>query len=900
MRRLALRLWSFVRSGKADADLAREIDAHLQLLEDRFIAQGMTAADARDAARRAFGGQVEQTKLRHRDARSFRWLDESWLDLKLGARMLVKYPGLTIVGGVGMAVAMAISAASFAFFYAYLAPRLPLDEGDRVVALENWDIEVNNEERQALHDYLEWRTELRSFEDIGAFRTVNRNLIVPGGAAEPVRLAEMSASGFRIARTPPLLGRPILEDDERPGATPVVVIGADVWRSRFGADAATIGTTLQLGNVRHAIVGVMPDGFAFPVNHSYWIPLRTDTSTFARGEGPEIFIFGRLARGASIEAAGAELTAIGQRASAAFPRTHGRLRPHVLPYAHPVLDIQDMSIWQVGMMQVTMSVLLVIVAINVSILIYARTATRQGEIAVRTALGASRPRIIGQLFLEALVLAGGAALLSLALVAFGVNQGHAIMRLETASLPYWIDVGIPWVAIVYVAGLSLLAALIAGAVPAWRATSPRVQSTLRELSGSTGLRLGRTWTALIVAQVALAVGALPIVAANSWREARAATTRPAFAVTSYLAGAFAMDPEPPEGIDPATYRRGLNARFTTVQQELLRRLEAEPQVTDVTSATRPPSQESTSRIELEHPPAGTTERDVLTNRVDVDFFDAFEARLIAGRRFTTADRQSAGDPRVTGSAVIVNRAFVRALVGDGNPLGRRVRYAARDDDGDGRLDVSPWHEIVGVADDLQVNAIDPDLVPPALYHPLPIGQASTVSVIVRVSGDSPAAFVNRLREISAAVDPTLRLNVFPLIDLERQASIAFRLVAASLALVIVTVLLLSAAGIYALMSFTVAQRRKEIGIRVALGADASRLLRSIFARAAGQLGVGVVLGLGVAVTADLTSDGTLFGKEAAILLPSMSALMILVGFAAAFGPARRGLRVQPTQALRDE
>ena len=231
MRRLALRLWSFVRSGKANAELAREIDAHLRLLEARFMAQGMIAGDARDAARRAFGGQVEQTKLRHRDARSFRWLDESWLDLKLGARMLVKYPGLTIVGGLGMAVAMAISAASFAFFYAYLAPSLPLDEGDRVVALENWDVEVNNEERQALHDYAEWRTELRSFEDVGAFRTVNRNLIVPGGSAEPVRLAEMTASGFRIARTPLLLGRPLLDDDERPGATPVVVIGADVWRS---------------------------------------------------------------------------------------------------------------------------------------------------------------------------------------------------------------------------------------------------------------------------------------------------------------------------------------------------------------------------------------------------------------------------------------------------------------------------------------------------------------------------------------------------------------------------------------------------------------------------------------------------------------------------------------------
>jgi len=193
MRRFILRLASFFRSGRADADLGREIHSHLQLLEDDYAAGGMSADEARYAARRAFKGQVEQAKLRHRDARSFRALDEWWLDTKLGVRMLVKYPGLTLVGGLGTAVAIAISTASFAFLYAYMASTLPLDQGDRIVALENWDVEANNEARRSIHDLAAWRESMTTMQEIGAFRTVGRNLIVPGGAAEPVPSDEMTA-----------------------------------------------------------------------------------------------------------------------------------------------------------------------------------------------------------------------------------------------------------------------------------------------------------------------------------------------------------------------------------------------------------------------------------------------------------------------------------------------------------------------------------------------------------------------------------------------------------------------------------------------------------------------------------------------------------------------------------
>ena len=218
----------------------------------------------------------------------------------------------------------------------------------------------------------------------------------------------MSASGFRVARVPALLGRFLTPDDEREAAPPVVVIGYDVWRSRFEQDRSVIGQQVRFGNTQYTIVGVMPEGFAFPVNHQYWIPLRANPSAIPRGAGPELFVFGRLAPGATMASAQVELSVIGQRAAAAFPQTNATLKPQVLGYTKPIIDIQDMSIGALVMGQLMVSLVLIVVALNVAILLYARTATRRGEIAVRTALGASRGRIVTQLFVEALVLVAGA------------------------------------------------------------------------------------------------------------------------------------------------------------------------------------------------------------------------------------------------------------------------------------------------------------------------------------------------------------------------------------------------------------------------------------------------------------------------------------------------------------
>lgn len=294
IRRALLRLLSFFRSDRAEADLAREINAHLQLLEDRFIAQGMSAADARYAAKRAFGG-VEQAKEHQRDARSFRWLAGWSMDLKLGARMLIKYPGLALVGGVAISFAIASGAGTFEFLTQLVHPTLPLDAGDRIVGVRLWDTASSGVEKQASYDFARWREEAESIEDLGAFRTLERNLTTVSGLAEPAQVAEISASAFRVARVAPLKGRVLLAADEQPEAPAVVVIGFDVWQTRFGGDPDVVGRTVRLGSAQSTVVGVMPERFAFPVSHSIWTPLRLDVR--GRRQGPEIQVFGRLAPG---------------------------------------------------------------------------------------------------------------------------------------------------------------------------------------------------------------------------------------------------------------------------------------------------------------------------------------------------------------------------------------------------------------------------------------------------------------------------------------------------------------------------------------------------------------------------------------------------------------------------
>ncbi len=888
--------------GPAESRMRDEFAFHIEMEAARLArAEGLSPAEARRRALVAFGG-VERYGEELREGRGGAWLGSLELDLRLGLRMLVKYPGLALVGGLGMAVAIAIATASFGMIYSMLDPALPVPEGDRVVMVQHYDTRLSNPNRAThVHAMEVWREELTTVVQLGGFRTVPRNLHEGDDVAELVRVAEMSASGFIVTRVPPLLGRPLLASDEQPGAPGVVVIGEAVWRNRFGGDPHIIGRGIRLGSVEHTIVGVMPASYGFPVNHQYWTPLRLDADDYAHGAGPSLTVFGRLANGATLAAARAQVETLGRRLLAADPDVYRTIQPQVMPYTHPFFDIDKPSVaWAMHLIQFLITLLLVVVGVNVAILMYARTTTRLGEITVRTALGASRRRIVLQLFAEALVLSGIAAGAGLALGAFVLDWMGGMMRSEFGGeLPFWLDPGVTPGLVAYVAGLAVLAALIVGAAPALKATGRRIQSGLKNLgTGTSGGQLGRTWTVLVVAQVALAVALLPAAVQSALQAARYATADPGYPSGQYLRAGLSMERQvAPPTAAVERYERAFARRFADATLQLLRRLEADPAVADATFARSAPGGERVISIEVAAGGDGDGEGEgadaalhrAAYNVVAPDFLDAFDAPVLAGRGFTADDASDAS------GAMIVSRSFARRALGGTDVLGRQLRYTAPAHESDPDLAEDLHFEVVGVVRDFPVDDMQ-DEPYPRVYRALAPGALDRVTLLVRTHDRDATGYIRQLRALATSTSAELELDEpIAIDDAARHERSIMRMLALGVLLGTLSVVLLSAGGIYAMTSFAVARRAREIGIRAALGAAPTQLLRAMFARVAVQLGAGIALGLALAAVLDRGIEG-----EYAALLPAVAALMLLVGMLAAAGPARRGLRIQPTEALREE
>ena len=884
-------------------DPKEELDAELQFhLEQRtrdYIARGMSPESARRAAAQRFGdpARVRDTCApmlaadRAAEERRTLWRI-SWLDVKLGLRMFIKNPGLSLVSVTGMAVAIAIGAGYFTVLGTWLDATLPLPEGGRIVSIRNLVNESGLDDASG-SDVLEWRDALKSVRDIGAFRNEGRNISAEG-RTDVIQLAAMSASGFRVARVAPLMGRALHDDDERPGAPPVVVIAFEEWQKRFEGDARILERTVRLDDTVHAIVGVMPEGFAFPVNHRYWVPLRVSREI----ANDQLRVFGRLADGVSLSEARAEAAALGARMAIDSPKTHGRRRPAVLPYTHAFIGVQgpEMELLMRGV-QYGVGVLLLIVAVNVAILVYARTATRTGEIAVRTALGASRARVVLQLFVEALVPSVLAAAVGLGIMQVALNMIREAVKYEegAALLPFLVDFRLTPAVVLYATLLAVLAAVIAGVLPALKATGKRVQQGLQQVSArAAGVQLGATWTALIVMQVAVAVAVLPAALYNGGQFFRLAAERPAAAANGLVRAQL--------GVSREGRALGLDNRVDGLRTALVQRLEVDPEIAAITFADRFPGEEGFGRLEIEERGGAAkgpaAQEDTLVaarpNAVAANFFEVFEVRVVAGRGFTAADLHP--DSR----AVIVDDTFVQEA--GGNVVGRRVRYGRSGDDD---TTTSPWYEIVGVVPAFAYNFTSRGPATqgpmPRLFHPIQPGSGRASTMVIRLNGSPSPQLAPRLRQIAATVDPGLRVEgIEGVVESWDNSQKFLRLAAFAIIAVMTSVLLLSAAGIYAMMSFTVARRRREIGIRAALGADARRILAGIFRRAAAQLAAGIALGLTVAAALDWLGGGTLTGGNTLLLLPTVVAVITVVGLFAAIVPARRGLAVQPVEALRDE
>lgn len=899
-------------------DPQQEVDEELRFhLEQRmrdYLARGMSPEAARDAAAQRFGDTARGREACTSALTAQRAAEErhaftnvSWLDVKLGLRMFAKYPGLSLVAVAGMAIAIAIGAGYFSIISLFLDSDVPIEGGDRVVLIRNRQVADPDMMRTGRlgqpgatgHDFIQWRDQVKAVAELSAFRDDKRNLITEDGGTHLVRVAAITASGLQLTRVPPLLGRRILPEDERADVPPVVVLSHHQWQGQFSGDPGILGRTVRLDETVHTIVGVMPEGFAFPILHRAWVPLRLTGSDAAPGKGPSLHVFGRLADGYSLGEARAELAAVGERMAAAFPETHRGLRPQAMKYTQafvalegPEMEMEERS------MQLGAALLLLIVAVNVAILVYARTATRLGEITVRTALGATRGRIIMQLFIEALVMSVAAAgtgltLLYVALQKLNEYQKNSPERPD--SVPYWIEPALSPGAVVYVAVLTVLAAVVIGVLPALKATGKRVFAGLQQFaSRSAGMRLGGTWTALIVVQVALAVAALPVALYNAEGALRIGKLQPAAAAGQLLKGRLYTSRE----LD-----RPSDARYTDRMAILIKRLEEQPEVAAVTYAERfPGSAEWRPTIEAEREggpgDAAGSQSPVVpirsrVNLVAPNLFDVFDVRAIAGRGFTAADTHPQAN------AAIVDQAFAERLAPGGNVVGRRVRFPAPDGE-----DPNPWMEIVGVVPVISNQFTAPGYFgspTPSLYIAGGPGRTHPATLIVRVKSGDPTGYIQKLQEITASVDPTMRVEeVMGAVEQWNHDTRAFWLLALAIVATTASVLLLSAAGIYAMMSFTVARRWREIGIRVALGADARRVLISIFGRASAQVGAGVAAGLLVASIVEFMTPGGNLGGKGLVLFPAVVGVMFVVGMLAAAGPARRGLTVQPTEALRNE
>jgi putative ABC transport system permease protein len=812
----------------------------------------------------------------------------SWLDWKLGARLLLKYPALTIIGGLSLAGAVALGAVGIEVADELLYKRLPFDDGSRVVRLETQDTVASRVEPRVLHDFAIWRRSLKTVAELGAARVSERNVLTGEGRVESLRVAEITASAFPLTRVPPLLGRPLQPADEMQSDEPVVVLAYDVWQRQFLQDPAIIGRVVTVGRTPRTVVGVMPPRFGFPHNEQLWVPLAVQDAP--PREGPAVQVFGRLADGATWQDAASELEVVTARAAAEQPASHAHLRTRVRAFAGRTpgdpLRLEDFAVHAIVLL------LLGAVSANVATLIFARTAMRESEILVRHALGASRARVVAQIITEAFVLALAAAVLGVVVAQTTVQDALARATMITGdSLPFWVDPTLEPVTIAYALLLALVAAALIGLLPALKATGASVQRGLQGITGTGGtMKFGGIWSFIVGAQVACTLLFVPAALGIYINSRQDRSTWAAFPTEGYLTVRLKMDNEALVGERGVPDDGQISARRARAYEELAARLREEPGVTHVTLADRQlGKQPDWVALEMEQdgaPPArinGNYEGGFGMVAVGAGYHEAFGAAIVAGRGLQAADAGASNRP------VVVNAAFMRGV--GRNPVGARVRTIQRGSE----RETGPWHEIVGVVTDLEV-AGDGGGGTTCVYRAASAAELDPVVVSVRVAGDaSPLA--PRVAVLARAIDAGLQLRDIATLDevvAKEQESKSF--VSVVFGSVLFAAVVFSAAGLYALMAVAVSRRTREIGIRVALGADPRRVLSTVFARAGRQLGGGIVAGNSLILLLAWRTDS--LTEDLLVSSAITTVIMAAVGVLACAGPARRALRVQPTEALR--
>jgi predicted permease len=806
------------------------------------------------------------------------------LDLKLAVRLLIKYPWLTIVGCAAMAFGIAAGVGGFELRTQLVSPVLPLPDGSRIVGIRNWDVSRNQPAASTASDFATFREGLTRIQEVSAIATSRRNLITPDGQSETVAVAAMTASAFRVTRVAPLVGRTLAEADDAAGAPAVAVIGYELWKRRFSGDPHVVGSLVRLGREQATVVGVMPDGFTFPAVHNVWVPLRYEANTSG------LLLVGRLSPHVSRSQAQAELRVLGERAADAAPKTDQPLQRQVVPFAWLIFDPAAIRVG-LAVANSFLIILLLLVSANVALLMFARAVTRETEIAVRSALGATRVRTVMQLFVEALVL------VSLAVVAglFAARAGLASLLATLAAdrgqpLPFWMGEALTPASVAYAVGLTVVCAVTIGVLPALRVTGRRHMARLREsTAGGGGVQFGVVWGGIIAVQVAVTL-MFPAAAFFFHRiVVRGQTQDVGVAAHEYLSAVFELDDDQAAGasLDPRSPRPA--SQLGATYEQFARRVSAEAAVTGVTFGNPLPGTSHPGWIiEVDGPRPGSTLAplpEVSAASVAPNFFEVLGAPVLAGRTFNEADLAS---PH---RFVIVNQSFTTDVLGGGSPIGRRIRRARMD----GSHEPGPWLEIVGVVPDL--GMIGRDGRRAGVYQPMSADTASPLRVAIHVRG-TPESFAPRLRTVAGRVNPALQLNELVRLDTAGASGwLESQYLSRALAVLSAVALLLSLTAIYAVMAYSVSTRTREIGLRAALGADRRRVIAAILRRPLQQIGCGILGGSALVAFTFVGLFNSVPTVAEAAVIGAYCILMTVICLLACAIPTRRALAIEPARAL---
>ncbi|MDX1675127.1 MAG: ABC transporter permease [Longimicrobiales bacterium] len=799
--------------------------------------------------------------------------------LKQSARALGRSRGLAVLAVITLALGIGSTAFMFSIVHGALYRGLPFPEGDAIMRVhaanrvEGWD-----RGRVEYRDFLVYRAEQTSFTDLagGHAGTVN---VSTGDRAIRFDGGFVTANAFDVLRVRPLLGRGFLAGEDAPGAEPVIVLSHRAWQDRFSGDPDVVGRAVRVNGEPSTIIGVMPPGFEFPETQEAWIPLRR-SATEERDTDTDLIVWGRLRDGVSREAAQAELSAIAARLAAEYPETNEELGVNITSFTDMGTETRTVLLTMLG----AVGLILLVACTNVANLLLARTATRTREIAVRTAMGAGRKRLIGQLIAEAGVLAAAGAVL-------GAAGAWVAMRWFSDAVahtdpPFWFVFTVDAPILLFTAVVAALAAVLSGVIPGLKATGGDIQVILQDDSrGSSSMRLGRISRALVVGEIALSLGLLVV----------------AGLMAKGILESRNLDlPFPTETV--FTARMGLfESEYPTVAarqavyDDLLLRLQSDPAIAAAALTNGLPGTGSPGdRVQVQGR-AYAEPRDQPETRVAMvspGFFETFDAAALRGRKLD--ERDTPGSMPVA----VVNASFAADLFDGQDPIGQQVRVGAVGSESD-----APWRTVVGVVPDLAMNGVsgEPGDSPRGLYVPLAQDDARFISIAVRTRADDPMTLTPTVRQAVLAAAPDTPLywvwtleegiarNLWA-IDVFGGIMVTFGLIA----------LVMAVAGLYGVTAFSVGRRTHEVGIRMAMGAASRDVMGLILRQSAVQIAIGLVLGLGIAIGLAVALREILFRVEPLDLgvYAAITAILTATALTASTIPALRASRVDPARALR--